>query len=71
METVQTALTSGAIVVGGVWTYFKFIKGRTFRPRVNGQWHWLGTNPDSAADGAAMRYFCDVWQLLPAFDAVL
>jgi hypothetical protein len=44
-EIVQAAITSGAVVVGSVWAYFKFIKGRTFRPRVNPEIDaaWLGT----------------------------
>jgi hypothetical protein len=29
-ETVQSAVTSVAVLVGGVWAYFKLIKGRTF-----------------------------------------
>jgi hypothetical protein len=40
---VGTALTSLALLVAGVWAYSKFVKGRTFRPRIKlelgGQWH--------------------------------
>lgn len=39
---VQSLVTAAAFVVGGAWTYFKLVKGRTFRPRVEvnlfGQW---------------------------------
>lgn len=31
---VESVLTSLAILVGGVWTYFKFFRGRTFRERL-------------------------------------
>ena len=37
VETVQSAVTTVAVVVGAVWTYFKFIRGRTFRPHVQTQ----------------------------------
>lgn len=33
-DTFQAAITSVAVIVGALWTYFKFIKGRTFRPHV-------------------------------------
>jgi len=45
-DIVQALLTSAAIVIGGVWAYFKFAKGRTFRPRIevglSGQWREVG-----------------------------
>jgi hypothetical protein len=53
----------------GSWVYQRLSASQLVR--IFGQWHWLGTNPDSAADSAAMRYFRDAWQLRPAFDAVL
>ena len=31
---VETAIRVAAILVGGVWVYFKFARGRTFRPRL-------------------------------------
>ena len=31
---VESALTSLAILIGAVWTYFKFFRGRTFRERL-------------------------------------
>jgi hypothetical protein len=33
-DTVQSFVTAAGIVVGGVFTYFKFIKDRVYRPRV-------------------------------------
>jgi len=51
IDTVGSLITSIAIVVGGIWAYFKFVKGRTFRPRIeitmSARWqkirrrHWL------------------------------
>jgi hypothetical protein len=39
---VGSIVTAGAVLVGGTWTYFKFIRGRTYRPRLSvdvaGQW---------------------------------
>ncbi len=34
-NTVQSFATAAAIVVGGAFTYFKFVKDRVFRPRVD------------------------------------
>jgi hypothetical protein len=31
--SIQSIATTAAIVLGGVWTYFKFIKDRIYRPR--------------------------------------
>lgn len=33
-EIVGTLVTAIAIVIGAVWAYFKFIKNRTYRPRL-------------------------------------
>jgi hypothetical protein len=42
IDIIGTLITGAAVVVGGVWAYFKFVKGRTFRPRLEvhmfGQW---------------------------------
>jgi hypothetical protein len=42
-DIAGTLVTSLAIIVGGVWAYFKFVKGRTYRPRLEvdlaGEWH--------------------------------
>jgi hypothetical protein len=39
---VSSIATAGAILVGGVWAYFNFAKGRTYKPRLSvemmGQW---------------------------------
>jgi hypothetical protein len=43
---VGTSATTVALVVGGLWAYFRFIKGRTYRPRLevgmSGQWRYIG-----------------------------
>jgi len=42
---VGTVVTAVALTVGGLWAYFKFVKGRTYRPRLevgmSGQWRQL------------------------------
>jgi hypothetical protein len=32
-QTIYNFTTSGAVVIGGIWAYFKFIRGRTFSHR--------------------------------------
>lgn len=32
-DTVHNIVTSSAVIIGGVWVYFKFIRGRTFAHR--------------------------------------
>jgi hypothetical protein len=32
-EVVSNVVTSGAVVIGGIWAYFKFIRGRVFARR--------------------------------------
>lgn len=34
-DIVQKAFTVLAVVIGGIWAYFKFFRGRTFRPRLD------------------------------------
>ena len=34
-QIIQSAVTTIAIVLGGLWTYFRFFRGRTFHPRIN------------------------------------
>jgi hypothetical protein len=34
LSAAESAATIVALVVGGVWAYFKFIKGRVYRPRL-------------------------------------
>jgi hypothetical protein len=42
VDIVGTSVTAVALIIGGVWAYFKFVKGRTYRPRLEvglfGQW---------------------------------
>lgn len=33
-DIIWKLAASAGVLVGGVWTYFKFIKGRTFRPNI-------------------------------------
>ena len=41
-DIVQAGITAAAVVFGGLWAYFKFVRGRTYRPRLSvaiyGQW---------------------------------
>jgi hypothetical protein len=41
-DLVSAGITAAAVIVGGSWAYFKFVKGRTYRPRLEvglfGQW---------------------------------
>ncbi len=41
-EIVGTLITALAVVVGAVWAYYRFVKGRTYRPRLEvsmgGEW---------------------------------
>jgi hypothetical protein len=41
-DLVGAIVTPAALVAGGTWAYFKFVKGRTYRPRLEvglfGQW---------------------------------
>ena len=46
VDIAQALITTAAIIVGGIWAYFKFAQGRTFRPRIEvdlaGQWRDVG-----------------------------
>src|SRR5512132_4173741 len=46
---VGTAITALAVIIGGIWAYFKFVKGRTYRPRLEvglfGQWRIINGRP--------------------------
>lgn len=46
IDIFGTLVTTVAVVVGGIWAYFKFIKGRTYRPHVEvaQSGAWLGSN---------------------------
>jgi hypothetical protein len=41
-DVTETIITTLAVIAGGIWAYFKFAKGRTFKPRlaieISGQW---------------------------------
>lgn len=49
IDIFGTIVTATAVIVGGWWAYFKFVKARTFRPRVDvglfGQWRVLDGRP--------------------------
>ncbi len=34
VDIINKLVTTGAIITGGVWAYFNFIKGRIYRPRL-------------------------------------
>ena len=34
VDVAGTFVTAAAIIVGGLWAYFKFVKNRTYRPRL-------------------------------------
>jgi hypothetical protein len=42
VDVIGTAVTALAVIIGGIWAYFKFVKGRTYRPRLesdlSGEW---------------------------------
>jgi hypothetical protein len=43
VSLLGTTTTALAVLVGGLWAYFKFLRGRTYRPRLSvgmeAQWH--------------------------------
>lgn len=49
VEIIGTSVTAVAVVVGAIWAYFKFVKGRTYRPRLSvglsGQWLVIDGKP--------------------------
>ncbi len=49
VDIISTSVTTVAVLVGAVWAYFKFAKGRTFRPRVRidlaAQWRTIANAP--------------------------
>lgn len=46
VDIISATTTAVALTVGGLWAYFKFVKGRTYRPRLevgmSGRWRHLG-----------------------------
>jgi hypothetical protein len=51
IDSIKSVVTTLAVIVGGIWAYLKFVRGRTYRPRLSvdvaGQWLKL--------DGASTR----------------
>jgi hypothetical protein len=45
VDIIGTSVTAVALIIGGIWAYFKFVKGRTYRPRLevelSGQWRLI------------------------------
>jgi hypothetical protein len=45
VDIIGTAVTAAAVVIGGIWAYFRFVKGRTYRPRLepglSGEWRLI------------------------------
>lgn len=41
-EGIKNVVTTSAVIIGGIWAYLKFVRGRTYRPRLSvdvaGQW---------------------------------
>jgi hypothetical protein len=46
IDIIDSVVTGATLIIDGIWAYFKFIKGRTFRPRLEvnmfGQWRTVG-----------------------------
>lgn len=42
IDIIGTIVTAGAVIIGGLWAYFRFVKDRVYRPRLEvglfGQW---------------------------------
>jgi hypothetical protein len=42
-SVISTSITALALIIAGLWAYFKLIRGRTFKPRLEvkliGRWH--------------------------------
>ncbi len=49
VSALSSAITALAVLIGGLWAYFKFVRGRTYRPRLSvtmsAQWHPLNGRP--------------------------
>jgi hypothetical protein len=35
ISALSSAITAMAVLIGGLWAYFKFVRGRTYRPRLS------------------------------------
>lgn len=48
-DGLSSLATAGAVIVGGWWAYLKFLKGRTYKPRLSvhmaGQWRTVDSEP--------------------------
>lgn len=33
-KIIQSIITSSAILIGGIWAYYKFVRGRVYKPRL-------------------------------------
>ena len=49
VDIAGTLVTAAAVIIGGLWAYFRFIKDRVYRPRLEvglfGQWRQLSGRP--------------------------
>ena len=48
-DIAQAVVTTAAVVVGGFWAYYKFVRGRLYSPHVDialfGQWRTYEARP--------------------------
>jgi hypothetical protein len=68
-KAIAALVQAAAIVVGGIWAYFKFVRGRTFAPRceidlqttlvTNGAQHALRVEASLRNTGAAVKVGLD------------
>jgi len=57
LDLVQNIMSIGALLIGGAWTYYRFIKGRLFSPKVElSMEHVVAATPDASHH----IVFCDV-----------
>lgn len=70
LDIISTAVTTLAVVVGALWAYFKFVRGRTFRPRLEvglrGQWRVIEGQPWLQAQVSVKNIGASVVSLLQA-----
>jgi hypothetical protein len=74
VDIIGTLITASVVIVGGLWTYFRFVKGRTFRPRLEvgllGQWRSVDDKKTLHA-GTAMKNIGGLAQAEPACGSAL
>ena len=34
VDMIQKIVTSAGVIIGAIWTYFLFVRGRTLKPRI-------------------------------------